>query len=161
VCSGLRLPSAALLAQLDALYESLADSCEQLTLMPLLDWKLIENEERFRGYIQKVNDMTANYRHQVVNAWETQEEPSEEVKAQIRAQAFDRWKVTRPEGLKEVMVERDTEIHSAIVPSTPIHPGKTGRYTGYHGHNPRSSDSVIEPMLPKISEEAQLIQIHE
>ena len=48
----------------------------------MIEPKHLENEERFRSYIQKVNDLTTNYRHLVISGAALNEEPTEEVKLQ-------------------------------------------------------------------------------
>jgi hypothetical protein len=41
---------------------------DALLHVTLIDPHILENEEKFRSYVQKVNDITATFRHQVITA---------------------------------------------------------------------------------------------
>jgi hypothetical protein len=62
-----------------------------------------------------VNDISANYRHQVIAGSALNEGPSDEVKLSNLAQAFDRWHIPRSKRLEEVKVENDAEAQSTML----------------------------------------------
>jgi len=68
VCQGHQKASGELVKKLESLYEELCGNPEQFDFLKitLIDPRHLDNEEKFRQYLSRVNDMTVLYRHSVI-----------------------------------------------------------------------------------------------